>query len=49
MRVCLQFDFCLFSVRYVRYLMAFWCLPFIVLFTLFLGMLRSLSCIVGRS
>lgn len=44
MGLCLLSSFPLFSMRYVRCLMVFWCMHFIMFFMLFFGMLRYLGC-----
>jgi hypothetical protein len=46
---CLLSNFLLFNTRYVRYLMAFWCMFFMSFLMLVFGMLRSSSFLMNCS
>ena len=46
---CLLSNFLLFNTRYVRYLMAFWCMFFMSFLTLFFGMLMSSSFVMDTT
>ena len=46
---CLLSSFILFNTKYVRYLMAFWCIFFMRLFMLVFGILRSSSFLMDSS
>ena len=49
MVVCLLSSFLLLSTRYVRYLMAFWCMFFMRFLMLVFGRLRSVSLLMDCS